>query len=361
MDEDRIVARLIAEGHLAPKQVERMREKAAGAPLKDALLGSGLITEQDWRAAAGAQPEPAPQKSIGELLAAVPTFDDLLGDLTMADIRAFSTILNSESFPTGKTLFREGDSGERMHIVKGGRVGIVKAGNVVATLRTGDLLGEMSFILGWPRTARAVADGEVELLSIEKREFLKFCNRHAITGLKVVLGLLKVICYRLQAYELALAASPVPVAATILRYDPDHGLTWREVDDLLCAEEAAALRQVTREATFAAGEEIFQQRTVDGALYAIRAGEVDVWYEHGGRRTQVALLGEGYVFGEVGFVLGWPRTASVTARMPTTVTIIDKIGFDGFMAHYPAAALRIIMTLARLISFRLESYSSSRR
>ena len=225
---------------------------------------------------------------------------------------------------TYQTMCNAVDSGDRLHIIKGGQVGIVKGGAMVATLHTGDLLGEMSFILGWPRTARAVANGEVELLTIEKKEFLKFCNRHAITGLKVVLGLLKVICYRLQAYEIGLAAAPDAPAAVLLRYEPDHGLTWNEVGELLSAEEAAALQRVTREASYAAGAEVFAQRATDGALYAIRAGEIGIWYEQGGRKAQVARLGEGYVFGEVGFVLGWPRTATVVACTPATVTVIDK-------------------------------------
>ncbi|HNW91943.1 MAG TPA: cyclic nucleotide-binding domain-containing protein [bacterium] len=368
MDEQAIIDRLIDEGLLAPRQVARVRERAGGTPLREALIAQGLITAEDWPApvsatpaAAAAVPAGTPVFDVAEKLAKAPTFDDLLGDLTMADIRAFSTILNAEEFTLGASIFREGDTGEKLHIVKSGTVHIIKGGAPVAELATGDLLGEMSFILGWARTARAVADGPVELLTINKKDFLRFCGRYPLTGLKIVLGLITVICYRLQAVELALAALPAADPAT-LRYDPDQGLTWAEVDEMLNAEEAADLRVATSTAEYPAGAVIFTQGSPGHELYAIRHGEVAATCAGAdGQPVPVAKFGDGYVFGEAGFVLGWPRTATVTALAPTTVTKIDKQAFDNFMMQQPGAALRIIMTLARLISFRLETGQAPRR
>ncbi len=358
MDEARIIAKLIDDGHLAPKQVERAREKAGNGSLRDTLIAADLITAADWDAAAAAA---APAQNVEELLAAVPSFDDLLSDLTMVDIKAFSTILGSETYTTGKALFREGDEGSKLYVLKSGSVHIYKGGTDIATLRTGDVLGEMSFILGWQRTGRAVADGETELLVIDRKEFLKFCGRAPVTGLKIVLGLIKVICYRLQAYELALAhaAGRTP---PLLRYDPDQGLTFNEVYDLLDADQAADLRTISREQTVPAGEPVFAQGDGGDDLYAVTRGTVDIVYTApGGARQTVARLGEGYVFGEVAFVLGWPRTAAAVASETATLTVIDKAGFGRFMAAHPGAALRIIITLARLISFRLETYTSATR
>jgi putative ABC transport system ATP-binding protein len=65
----------------------------------------------------------------------------------------------------------------------------------------------------------------------------------------------------------------------------------------------------------AAGETLFRQGDPSDYIYVIEAGEVAVYREHGDGTTEHrATLGAGEYFGEVGPMLGLPRTATVRAE-----------------------------------------------
>jgi CRP-like cAMP-binding protein len=75
----------------------------------------------------------------------------------------------------GDVLFREGDTGDMMYLIRQGKIKIVKGRGeeekVLAVLKEGDFFGEMAIIDGSPRSATAVAVDEVGLLTIDKETF----------------------------------------------------------------------------------------------------------------------------------------------------------------------------------------------
>ncbi len=72
----------------------------------------------------------------------------------------------------GRTVFREGDTPDVAYLVEAGEVTVsaVREGQVVtlATLRAGDLLGEMAVIDDAPRTATAIAKTDCVLMPIDR-------------------------------------------------------------------------------------------------------------------------------------------------------------------------------------------------
>ncbi len=75
----------------------------------------------------------------------------------------------------GEMLFREGDTGDVMYLIRQGRIKIIKAmgdeEKVLAVLKEGDFFGEMAIIDGSPRSAAAIAVDDVTLLMIDKETF----------------------------------------------------------------------------------------------------------------------------------------------------------------------------------------------
>jgi CRP/FNR family transcriptional regulator len=77
---------------------------------------------------------------------------------------------------TGEVLFKDGDPGDEMYLIKSGKVRISKpAGDVektLAVLKEGDFFGEMSVIDGSPRSATATAIEPAELVIFDREVFM---------------------------------------------------------------------------------------------------------------------------------------------------------------------------------------------
>lgn len=76
-------------------------------------------------------------------------------------------------YKTGEIIFREGDIGEKMYIIKSGRVEVVKKIHdeeiVLATLNPNSFFGEMALFGDKHRTATVRAIEDSEMISINKR------------------------------------------------------------------------------------------------------------------------------------------------------------------------------------------------
>lgn len=70
----------------------------------------------------------------------------------------------------GTTVFRQGDPGGSIYVIRAGKVRVVKESNgrqrVVITLGPGDFFGEMAVVTGGPRSATAEVIEDAELLKI---------------------------------------------------------------------------------------------------------------------------------------------------------------------------------------------------
>ena len=73
-------------------------------------------------------------------------------------------------FRKGDILFREGDSPDAMYVIKSGLIEITKAKGskdiVLATLKPGEMLGEMAFFDDKPRSAGARASIDAEVIKL---------------------------------------------------------------------------------------------------------------------------------------------------------------------------------------------------
>ena len=75
------------------------------------------------------------------------------------------------SLPVGQTLFKAGETGSLMYVLKQGTIDILVNDTVVETAEAGALIGEMALIDKGPRAATAVARSDCELVAIDLRRF----------------------------------------------------------------------------------------------------------------------------------------------------------------------------------------------
>ncbi|HMC36449.1 MAG TPA: cyclic nucleotide-binding domain-containing protein [Actinomycetota bacterium] len=106
-----------------------------------------------------------------------------------------------------------------------------------------------------------------------------------------------------------------------------------------------AIVSAATEADVRAGKELVREGEFGRHLYVILGGEAIV--TRGGRR--LARLGPGDFFGELAFLDGAPRSATVTARTDLQVMIVGPREFDVVVEREPAIAKRLLATMAKRV------------
>jgi len=134
-----------------------------------------------------------------EVLKALPLFKAL----TAPELENLASYLFEKSFHPGSTLFVEGMAGEILYLIRKGRVEILKRApggedKVLATLKGGDSLGEMSLVDNLPRTATARVAEESVLLVMTKKSFNTMLEKHPAMGVKILLEFLRIANDRLR-------------------------------------------------------------------------------------------------------------------------------------------------------------------
>ncbi|HJQ34962.1 MAG TPA: DUF1003 domain-containing protein [Pyrinomonadaceae bacterium] len=112
---------------------------------------------------------PVEPAALGEL-----EFFGLLGD---EDRRALSEVVDLVRLEPNQTLFRAGEPGESLYLVRAGEVELYINDNVgqkivLDTARPGDFFGEIALLDSDPRTATATALTESELIELDRGDLL---------------------------------------------------------------------------------------------------------------------------------------------------------------------------------------------
>jgi len=100
----------------------------------------------------------------------------IFGYVMYREIRARADSLTEKRFPKGEFVFRQGDVGDRVYVVKEGEVEAVRAdaeGKLVVVSRVGpgEFFGEMALLTDAPRNASVRAATDVTTLSIGRDDF----------------------------------------------------------------------------------------------------------------------------------------------------------------------------------------------
>ena len=135
----------------------------------------------------------------------IPTFDELLDDLTDEEVRILSSHTEKVEFVPGETIFYEDEPSNYLYIVQQGSVEISKMTDEVGeeyvafvTLRPGNVFGEMSFLMNTKTSATAVAKDHVVLYRINRNAFEDMIENHAAMACKIYQAICQILVYRLK-------------------------------------------------------------------------------------------------------------------------------------------------------------------
>jgi CRP-like cAMP-binding protein len=89
-------------------------------------------------------------------------------------------------YASGETIFERGDEGKELFVIKSGIVEIVLRDGSVVSLPEGTIFGEMSLIDPAPRSATARAQTEVELATMDERQFVFYVSHVPYFALNIM-------------------------------------------------------------------------------------------------------------------------------------------------------------------------------
>jgi signal transduction histidine kinase len=121
---------------------------------------------------------------------------------------------------------------------------------------------------------------------------------------------------------------------------------------LLNRNELQALRFITQERQFAAGQEIFKEGAPGDGVYFVKSGLVEISAGKTERRV-FSRLGPGEVFGEMAVIEHRPRSATASAAVPTEVFFLPRGEMLTFIERSPGLSFALLQQ----ISHRLRDFN----
>jgi small-conductance mechanosensitive channel/CRP-like cAMP-binding protein len=93
---------------------------------------------------------------------------EILRSLSLQELQRLSAVVHRRVFGPGEVIVQQGDAGDSLFVVRGGRLRVRIDGAEVGVLGDGDIFGEMSLLTGEKRKATVVAASEVHLVEVSK-------------------------------------------------------------------------------------------------------------------------------------------------------------------------------------------------
>ena len=133
-----------------------------------------LVTALFWRRLTQIDSGSDPSEQL-DLLRSLPLFRPL----PPATVEQLASSLVPVRVAAGEDVFRQGDSGDRFYVVGSGEVVVTVDGEPVNRLGRGGYFGEIALLKDVPRTATVTAETDVDLLALERDEFIAAVTGHA--------------------------------------------------------------------------------------------------------------------------------------------------------------------------------------
>ncbi|HOQ89011.1 MAG TPA: cyclic nucleotide-binding domain-containing protein [Candidatus Hydrogenedentes bacterium] len=137
-----------------------------------------------------------PAAKVDEMIRRV----DLFRGLTREDVlKIFSKGMVVRNLKD-EVIFYQGTTGSQMYIILGGKVGIFDGDVQIATLRTGDMFGEMALVNREPRCATAKALEDSLLFVLTETTFQTLLTKRV--SVQLLLNIIHTLSERLKQHNL---------------------------------------------------------------------------------------------------------------------------------------------------------------
>ncbi len=251
-----------------------------------------------------------------------------------------------KTFAKGKKIFAENQRGipfllmpNRMYLLLDGEVGIFSRNKPLATVRPGQIFGEMASIDQGPRSGTAVTKSACRVIGLDYRQLQTALGRYP----EFALMLMSVMIGRLRESIGRLASPESPVAGTQRR----ESAPLRK--DLI--EDLGRVLGSDAYLSYETGTTIVREGQIGVLMYVVLKGRVAIRVgDH-----LVEEVGPGGLFGEMALVDRTPRLASAVAEGNCKLLAINRNAFLNLVRHsrrFAASLLAAVSARARYTASR---------
>ncbi len=101
-------------------------------------------------------------------------------------------------------------------------------------------------------------------------------------------------------------------------------------------------RNSTETVSYQAGETIYQSGTTDDKMYAVQAGEIDIYFNG----QVIETVGVDGIFGEKSLIDDQPHTTTAVAKTDTVIVPVNETKFLFLVHETPTFALQVMRVMA---------------
>lgn len=241
---------------------------------------------------------------------------DLFRELTLASARDLLQVARRVRHPAGTRIIAEGDAGDTFYVVAAGEVAVVRGTEQLKSYRTGDYFGETALILHQPRNADVFAKTDVELVEIDRFDFL-----HVLRGTDLL-----------------------PRLARLAKIRDEHSWELFNLNSVLRALTSAQKTQLQSYLEIrkvAKDEPLWKAGAPASEAVIVDEGEIVLEGEHGA----LPPFGAGALLGEFDAILaGGPASTSARAVAAGRVFRLGRDSVVKFLSDYPGLRVSFLGT-----------------
>ena len=278
------------------------------------------------------KPKEPPKPSAAPAAAPASIYDPAMA------MEFFSSTGKTETVAPGTTLFAENEKGSRlllksdkMYLLLDGEVSLTAKGKTIATVRKGEVFGEMASISQMPRSASAVAKVPCRVIALDEGQFRAALRKKPDFALMLMSIMIRRIRDALAQQGDGAAASKLKDSAVF--------------DKSALAVLNRALGQAS--VRYERGKTVFAEGQTGVLMYVVTEGRLAVSI----KGKIVEKIGAGGVFGEMALVDRTTRLATVTCETDCGMLAIGRNTFLDLVKASPDFAISLLNAVGERARF----------
>jgi CRP-like cAMP-binding protein len=284
---------------------------------------------------------------------------------------SLAKLLEIQPFTNDDVIFREGQEGRDLFIVREGTVHVTRQTSigtqVLTTFGFGSLFGEVSYLDRLDRSATALGVGEGTLYRVPVVSLEEAARNNSQLAVSLLWSFWQTLAEKVRSANAQMSeffSLPSAPFGAERRAKQGHRIHLPEEEKMdilreqgLSAQELRLLATYSREEHFPPNAVIFTEGEQGDNLYIVVDGSVRISRMVPGMGEEcLSILGRGEVFGEMALIDEQPRSADARShRLGSTVFSISRSLLEEVLSMDPDASVQFLTLLCRLLCRRIRA------